>query len=62
MKHIKTLFFIVFFTHLFSSEVSLDRATVIAQNFYESRSSGIFQISEVQTVSNANFDSIYVFI
>ena len=51
MKYFKLLFLVSFLAFLIPSEVDIDRATTISQNFFQSRSNEIYTIEDIQIIS-----------
>ena len=62
MKLNKIVFLSFVLTFLFAIEVDLDRATNISKNFFESRTGDIYNVNEIQTISDGEDVLIYVFI
>ena len=62
MKLNKIVFLSFVLTFLFAIEVDLDRASNISKNFFESRTGDIYNVNEIQTISDGEDVLIYVFI
>ena len=62
MRYLKLLFLVSFLSFLVPSQVDIDRATTISQNFFQSRSNDIYTIANIQIISENQDPLLYVFI
>ena len=62
MKFLKIIFFTTLLALIIPAEVSLERASSISQNFFESRNFESYNVQDIQIISEDNRNLIYVFI
>ena len=62
MKFFKIIFFTTLLALIIPAEVSLERASSISQNFFESRNFESYNVQDIQIISEDNRNLIYVFI
>ena len=62
MENYKIIILSIFFGIFYSLEVSIDQASNVAQNFYESRNLDNITIESIHTIGNEDRNLIYIFI